>query len=82
MSSTEARQNFGEFLDRGSRTPVLVKRKNREVGVFVPVEKFRRMEVLKSEQLRLAVERISNEARTDGLTEDILSSILEEVNPS
>ena len=82
MSSTEARSNFGEFLDKGSREPVIVKRQNREIGAFVPMKDLEAIRKLRLRKLRHAVADLSEEGRKNGLTEEILNDILEEVNPS
>lgn len=82
MSSTEARQNFGEFLDKGSRQPIIVTRQNRKVGAFVPVEDFEQLRKLRMKELDEAAHAASAEAKANGLTEEILQEILNEVNPS
>ncbi|WPJ97929.1 type II toxin-antitoxin system Phd/YefM family antitoxin [Coraliomargarita algicola] len=82
MSSTEARANFGAFLDKGSREPVIVKRQNREVGAFVPMEDLKAIHRLRLRELREATAELSEEGRKNGMTEEILKDILEEVNPS
>jgi len=82
MTSTEARQNFGEFLDKGSRQPVIVKRQNREIGAFIPMADWEKLRQLRVQELDRAVQALSEEAKANGLTEDLLSGILNEVNPS
>jgi PHD/YefM family antitoxin component YafN of YafNO toxin-antitoxin module len=82
MSSTEARKNFGAFLDQGSREPIIVKRQNREVGAFVPMGDLAKLRKLRLEELDSAAQTASEEAASNGLTEEILNQILAEVNPS
>lgn len=82
MSSTEARLHFGEFLDRGSREAIVVKRQNREVGAFVPIEDYRKLQALRMDELHRAAEELSEEARSNGFTEQLLNDILDQVNPS
>ncbi|HAZ00328.1 MAG TPA: hypothetical protein DCY38_06030 [Opitutae bacterium] len=82
MSSTEARANFGEFLDKGSREPVIVKRQNREIGAFVPMSDLKKLRKLRLQELDETVQAASEEAARNGLTEEILNQILAEVNPS
>jgi len=82
MSSTQARANFGEFLDRGSREPIIVKRQNREVGAFVPMKDLESIRKLRLQELRNATAELSEEGCRNGMTEEILSKILDEVNPS
>ena len=82
ISSTEARQNFGGFLDQGSREIVIVKRQNREVGAFIPMSDMKKLRELKNKELQNAAKTLAEEAESNGLTEDKLEEILSEVNPS
>ena len=82
ISSTEARQNFGAFLDLGSREIVVVKRQDREVGAFIPMSDLKKLRELKNKELREVARVLSEEAAVYGLTEDKLGEILSEVNPS
>ena len=82
VSSTEARANFGDFLDKGSREPVIVKRQNREIGAFVPMSDLKKLRKLRLQELDETVQAASEEAARNGLTEEILNQILAEVNPS
>lgn len=82
ISSTEARQNFGEFLDKGSRQPIIVTRQNRQMGAFVPMEDMEKLRRLRMQELDEAAQTASAEGKANGLTEAILKEILNEVNPS
>ena len=82
MTSTEARKNFGQFLDMGSRKAVVIKRQNREIGAFIPMEDYKKLRALRLKELNDAAEKLSEQAKANGLTEDILAEILNEVNPS
>jgi prevent-host-death family protein len=82
MSSSDARLRFGEFLDKGSREPILIKRQSREIGVFIPMKDFHKLQELRRSELRDAVNALSKEGRANGFTEKLLNKILSEVNPS
>lgn len=82
MSSTEARANFGEFLDKGSREPIIVKRQNRKIGAFVPMSDLELIRRERMKELDKMATAMSAEAAANGLTEEILQQILKEVNPS
>jgi len=82
MSSTEARNNFGDFLDKGSREPVIVKRQNRKIGAFVPMRDLEKLRMMRMKELDVAADKLSAEGAANGFTEDILNEILAEVNPS
>ena len=82
MTSTEARQNFGEFLEKGSRQPVIIKRQNREVGAFIPMADLEKLRRLRMQELDEVAKALSAEGEANGFTEAILNEILDEVNPS
>ena len=82
ISSTEARDNFAAFLDKGSREVVVVKRQNREVGAFIPMDELRKLQELRRKELDALAAQLSDEGRSNGLTTEILNEILDEVNPS
>jgi PHD/YefM family antitoxin component YafN of YafNO toxin-antitoxin module len=82
MTSTEARTKFGDFLEKGSREPVIIKRQQREIGAFIPIEEYRRLRKLSIRELNEAAHQISDQASARGLTEEKLNEILAEINPS
>lgn len=82
MTSTEVRQNFGEFLEKGSRQTVIVKRQNREVGAFIPMADLKKLRKLRMQELDKMAKTLSAEGEANGFTEAILDEILNEVNPS
>jgi len=82
ISSTDARQNFGRFLDTGSQEIVVVKRQNREIGAFIPMKELEKLRKLRDREFKKAVKALSGEAISNGLTEEKLEAILSEINPS
>ena len=82
MTSTEARLKFGEFLDKGTRQPVVITRQNRAVGAFVPMEDLEKLRQLRLKELNERAKALSAEGVANGFTETILNEILNEVNPS
>lgn len=82
MTSTEARMKFGEFLDKGSRQTVIVTRQNREVGAFIPMSEYKKLRQLHRKKLSESAAALSAQAKANGLTEEILNEILNEINPS
>ncbi len=82
MTSTEARTKFGEFLEKGSRESVVIKRQQREIGVFIPIGEYRRLWRLSIKELQEAAYEVSDQSTQNGLTEEKLNEILAEINPS
>lgn len=78
MTSTEVRTKFGEFLEKGSREPVIIMRQQREIGAFIPIEEYRRLRRLSIKELNEAAHQVSDKATDRGLTEDKLNKILSE----
>ena len=82
MTSTEARTKFGDFLEKGSREAVIIKRQQREIGAFIPINEYRRLRTLSIRELKEAARDVSDKADNRGLTEEKLNEILAEINPS
>ena len=82
ISSTDARQNFGLFLDTGSKEILVVKRQNREIGAFIPMKELEKLQKLRDREFKKAVKMLSVEAEANGLTEEKLEAILSGINPS
>ena len=55
ISSTDARQNFGLFLDTGSKEILVVKRQNREIGAFIPMKELEKLQKLRDREFKKAV---------------------------
>ena len=80
MTATEARQNFGQFLDFGIQEPVVIRRQKRELGVFLPMALYRKLVAGENRRITEAMGRLQSEA--GGLSESALESLLEDENPS
>ncbi len=78
MSATDARQNFGQFLDFGIQEPVSIKRQKRDFGVFVPMAFYRRLVAVENREITQSMEALQAEAGTGGLSESTLDVLLEE----
>lgn len=82
MTATEARQNFGQFLDFGIQEPVVIKRQKRELGVFLPIALYRKLIEGENCKVIQAMDNLQDEALTNGLSESDVESLLKEENPS
>ncbi len=79
MTATDARQNFGQFLDFGIQEPVVIRRQKRELGVFLPMALYRRLVAGENRKILQAMDKL--QSRTDGLSESNLEALLKEENP-
>ena len=82
LSSTEAKQNFGAFLDQGSREIVVVKRQNRQMGAFIPMKDLELLRKVKAERFFDAANQTAKSVNKRGLSPEKLNTILKEENPS
>ena len=80
MTATDARQNFGQFLDFGIQEPVVIRRQKRELGVFLPLALYRKLVAGENRKIAEAMGRLQSEA--GGLSESALEALLEDENPS
>jgi PHD/YefM family antitoxin component YafN of YafNO toxin-antitoxin module len=80
MTATDARQNFGQFLDFGIQEPVVIRRQKRELGVFLPMALYRKLVAGENRKITEAMGRLQSEA--GGLSESDLEALLEDENPS
>lgn len=82
ISSTDAKQHFGAFLDEGSRKILIVKRRNRAIGAFIPMSDLEKLRKIKAQELAAAAKALAKEGAANGLTDEQLNAILKEINPS
>lgn len=72
----EAKNHFGEFLDRVQREPVRVIRYDRVVGVMVSAQDYEAMRAFYADRLRHTLHESAEGAAAGGLTEEKLAELL------
>lgn len=82
MTASEARQNFGQFLDYGIQEPVVIKRHQRDLGVFLPMALYRNLVSAQNRKITRSMDKLQAEARRTGLTAAALDRLLAAENPS
>ena len=80
MTATNARQNFGQFLDFGIQEPVVIGRQKRELGVFLPMALYRKLVAGENRKITDAMDKLQSQA--GGLPESTLEALLKQENPS
>jgi len=77
VSATEAKQRFAALIDAAQREPVVVRRQNRDVAVILSAEEYDRIRGVQVDELDRLCARVSKEAAERGLTDEILTGLLQ-----
>jgi prevent-host-death family protein len=78
ISATQAKQRFAALLDAAQRGPVRIQRHERDVAVLVSAEEYERMNRERWAEFNRLSAIASEQAKANGLTEEILAEILAE----
>ena len=73
VSATYAKQNFAAILDLSQREPVQIRRHERDIAVLMSAEEFERMNRERWTEFNRLSAIASEEAKANGLTEEILA---------
>lgn len=76
VSATEAKQALSAVLDAAQREPVVIRRQKRDVAVILSMPEYERLTALNVEEFQRFCDRIGEQARARGLTEEKLAEIL------
>jgi antitoxin Phd len=78
VSATEAKQRLAALLDAAQREPVVIRRQNRDVAVIMSAEEYERIRGVNNDEFERFCDRVSEQAKARGLTEEILADILKD----
>jgi antitoxin Phd len=76
LSATEAKQALAAVLDAAQREPVVIRRQKRDVAVIRSPQAYERLTALNVDEFQRFCDRIGEQAKARGLTEDKLADIL------
>jgi prevent-host-death family protein len=78
VSATQAKQRFAELLDKAQKGPVRIQRHGRDVVVLTSAEEYDRLREDRWAEFNRLSAIASEQAKANGLTEEILAEILAE----
>jgi prevent-host-death family protein len=76
VSATEAKQALSAVIDAAQREPVVIQRQKRDVAVVLSVQEYQRLAALNVEEFERFCDRIGEQVKARGLTEEKLAEIL------
>lgn len=76
ISSTEARNNFAEIIDRAQKQPIFIQKQMKDVAVMISIAEYDKLRRIKAKEFMDLCDSIGKEAKKRGLTEAILADIL------
>lgn len=77
VSATEAKQRFAALLDAAQREPVRIQRHDRDVAVLISAAQYDRLNGNRWAEFNRLAELAGAQAKANGLTEEVLSEILD-----
>ena len=78
VSATEAKQRLAALLDAAQREPIVIRRQNRDVAVIMSAEEYARIRGGNNDEFERFCDRVSEQAKARGLTQEILADILKD----
>ncbi|MGH6919703.1 MAG: type II toxin-antitoxin system Phd/YefM family antitoxin [Geminicoccaceae bacterium] len=76
VSATEAKQALAAVLDAAQREPVVIRRQKRDVAVILSLQEYERLTALNVDEFQRFCDRIGEQAKARGITEEKLTEIL------
>lgn len=76
VAATEAKNRLGALIDDAQREPIVIQRQDRDVAVLLSVSEFERMRAGNVKAFLEARNELAEEAKANGLTDEILASLL------
>ncbi|MEM7108915.1 MAG: type II toxin-antitoxin system Phd/YefM family antitoxin [Bacteroidota bacterium] len=76
ISATEAKQKLAAMLDAVQVEPVMIRRQNRDTAVVISPKEYERLRKLNIQEFQDFCDRVSQNARQKGLSEEKLNELL------
>jgi prevent-host-death family protein len=78
VTALEAKNRFGELLDKAQREPVTVTKQGRPSVVVLSVIDYEKYDRFLRNDLLLQMKKSQDEAAKNGMTEDVLADLLKD----
>lgn len=78
ISSTDARNNFSEVIDRANREPIIVQKKGRDAVVMISPQDYEKIRRQNVQEFQKICAEIGKSAQERGLTPEIFDEIMNE----
>ncbi len=76
VSATDAKQSFAATIDMAQRSPVVIKRQNREIAVIISPQDYARLTHLNIEEFQEFRDKVALKAKERDLTQEKLDNLL------
>jgi len=76
MTTSQARQGWGEVIETARREPVVIRRQKQDVAVVMSMHEYERLARLNVTRFQRFCDRAGAKARQAGMTEDVLQGLL------
>jgi len=76
VTALEAKNRFGELLDKAQREPVTVTKSGRPSVVVISVDDYKKYDRMIRNELRMKLKQSQQDAASNGMTEEILEKLL------
>jgi prevent-host-death family protein len=80
LSATDVKQAFGAALDAAQRSPVVIRKQNRDVAVLMSMREYEKIRQMRIENFDRTAKIISDKALAKGMTNEILAELLADVS--
>jgi prevent-host-death family protein len=76
IPASTARKDFAQVMDSAQKESVIVRKHDRDYVAIISMEDYEQLVRMKNQRLKILAEHLGREARDNGLTPEILTTIL------
>jgi prevent-host-death family protein len=76
VTASEAKQGLAQVIEAAAREPIVIQRQKRDVAVVLSMQEYERLTRLNVAEFQRFCDRVGEQARAAGMTEDNLAQLL------